>query len=63
MHTAWMRGCRCVELDCWDSEGEPIVRHGYTITSKIKFKDIIEDAIKEYAFVYTEYVGEMVTCM
>lgn len=33
---ALSRGCRCVEVDCWDgANGEPIVYHGHTFTSKI----------------------------
>ncbi|MED6246752.1 1-phosphatidylinositol 4,5-bisphosphate phosphodiesterase delta-4 [Ataeniobius toweri] len=47
---ALKRGCRCVEVDCWDgSDGEPVVYHGHTLTSKLLFKDIIS-TLKEYAF-------------
>ncbi|CAI9533397.1 unnamed protein product [Staurois parvus] len=47
---ALKRGCRCVEVDTWDGpNGEPIVYHGHTFTSKILFRDVVS-AINKYAF-------------
>ncbi|MCG8620632.1 MAG: phosphatidylinositol-specific phospholipase C domain-containing protein [Proteobacteria bacterium] len=44
-----------LSVDCWDGpDGQPIIYHGHTLTSKIKFTDVLR-AIKEHAFAVTDF--------
>uniref|UniRef100_A0ABK0M0N2 Phosphoinositide phospholipase C n=2 Tax=Rattus norvegicus TaxID=10116 RepID=A0ABK0M0N2_RAT len=52
---ALKRGCRCVEVDTWDGpDGEPVVYHGRTLTSRILFKDVLA-TLAQYAFQSSDY--------
>ena len=42
--------------DCWDGpNNEPIVYHGWTLTSKLDFAEVLNDAIKSYAFFASDF--------
>lgn len=46
---ALMRGCRCLDLHCFDgSDGQPLIHNG-TLTSRIPLTEALE-CINNYAF-------------
>ncbi|EGC39488.1 hypothetical protein DICPUDRAFT_96532 [Dictyostelium purpureum] len=56
MYTYQLRqGCKCVELDVWDgNDGDPIIFHGNTLTSQIKFSHVLQ-TIKSRGFETSPY--------
>ncbi|GEQ70715.1 hypothetical protein JCM33374_g4394 [Metschnikowia sp. JCM 33374] len=55
---ALQRGCRCLEIDVWNSQtdpsAEPIVNHGRTFTNGISLTNVLA-TIKKFAFHTTHY--------
>lgn len=53
--SALSRGCKCVEVDCWNgNEGQPVVMHGNTLTTRVPFVDVMH-TISKYAFVKSHF--------
>lgn len=49
-----LEGCRCIEIDTWNGDGEPVVTHGHTFVNKIPFRDVLEE-VKKSAFISSTY--------
>ncbi len=44
----------CCVVDCWDGpDNNPIIYHGYTMTTKLRFVDVVK-TIRDHAFLTSE---------
>ncbi|KAF9007562.1 hypothetical protein BDQ17DRAFT_1350891 [Cyathus striatus] len=51
---ALLHGCRSVEVDIYDGDGEPMIFHGKTLTTKVSLREVCH-AIMKYGFVASPY--------
>lgn len=43
-------------VDLWDGpDGQPVIYHGHTLTGSVPVKDVLNDAIRPYAFKTSPY--------
>ncbi|TAQ86825.1 hypothetical protein B7494_g4860 [Chlorociboria aeruginascens] len=52
--SALNKGCRCVEVDCWNGSDGPVVVHGRTLTTQVSFADVMS-TISKYAFAKSSF--------
>ncbi|CEP63362.1 phosphatidylinositol phospholipase C LALA0_S08e00694g [Lachancea lanzarotensis] len=50
---ALQQGCRCIEIDIWDSEDGPVVCHG-RLTGSLPLGNVIK-VVRKYAFITSPY--------
>lgn len=54
VHNILQHNRNCAVVDCWDGpNNEPMITHGNTLCTKIRFRDVVE-VIKDHAFAVSD---------